>query len=62
MVEMGLHAYRRKLRYHSYKGEVGRIAPNILQRDFEVMLQIASGRQMLHKWIYRARNATYLLY
>ena len=35
MVEMGLHAYRRKLRYHSYKGEVGRIAPNILKRDFE---------------------------
>ena len=34
MIEMGLHAYRRKLRYHSYKGEVGRIAPNILQRNF----------------------------
>lgn len=34
MVEMGLHAHRRKLRYHSYKGEVGKIAPNILQRDF----------------------------
>ena len=34
MVEMGLYAYKRKLRYHSYKGEVGRIAPNILQRDF----------------------------
>ena len=25
MAEMNLHAYRRKLRYHSYKGEVGRI-------------------------------------
>ena len=35
MVDMGLHAYRRKLRYHSYKGEVGKIAPNILKRDFE---------------------------
>jgi putative transposase len=35
MANMGLHAYRRKLRYHSYKGEVGRIAPNILQRDFD---------------------------
>ena len=34
MVEMGLYAHRRKLRYHSYKGEVGKIAPNILQRDF----------------------------
>ena len=35
MAEMGLQAYRRKLRYRSYKGEVGRIVPNVLQRDFE---------------------------
>jgi transposase InsO family protein len=34
MAEMGLHAYRRKLRYHSYMGGIGTIAPNILQRDF----------------------------
>ena len=35
MVEMGLYARRPKLRYRSYKGEVGRLAPNVLQRDFE---------------------------
>ena len=35
MNEMGLYARKPKLRYHSYKGEVGKIAPNILQRDFE---------------------------
>ena len=34
MVEMGLYARKLKLRYHSYKGEVGKIAPNVLQRDF----------------------------
>ena len=34
MVEMGLYARKPKLRYRSYKGEVGKIAPNILQRDF----------------------------
>ena len=32
---MGLYARKPKLRYHSYKGEVGKVAPNILQRDFE---------------------------
>ena len=35
MVEMGLYARKPKLRYHSYKGEVGKIAPNILKRKFE---------------------------
>lgn len=34
MVEMGLYARKPKLRYHSYKGEVGKIAPNVLKRDF----------------------------
>ena len=31
---MGLHGKRRKGKYKSYKGEVGKIAPNILNRDF----------------------------
>ena len=34
MREMGLKARRRKQHYHSYKGEVGKVAPNILRRDF----------------------------
>ena len=29
---MGLYARKPKLRYHSYKGEVGKVAPNILQQ------------------------------
>ena len=34
MVQMGLKSQIRKVRYRSYKGEVGRIAPNIINRDF----------------------------
>lgn len=34
MMQMNLKAKRRKLRYHSYKGEIGKIAPNVLERDF----------------------------
>ncbi len=34
MVQLGLKSQIRKVRYRSYKGEVGRIAPNIINRDF----------------------------
>lgn len=34
MKEMGLKGVRKRRAYHSYKGEVGRIAPNVLQRNF----------------------------
>lgn len=34
MVEMGLKCKIRKVRYRSYKGEVGHVAPNIINRDF----------------------------
>ena len=34
MRNMGLHGKRRKSKYKSYKGEVGKIAANILSRDF----------------------------
>jgi putative transposase len=33
--QMGLHPNRKKRHYHSYKGDVGKVAPNILQRDFK---------------------------
>lgn len=35
MRSMGLYGKRRKSKYKSYKGEVGKIAPNIINRDFE---------------------------
>ena len=34
MKELGLVCRVRMKKYHSYKGEVGRIAPNLLNRDF----------------------------
>ena len=34
MAEMKLRGKRKKVRYKSYKGEIGKIAPNIIDRDF----------------------------
>ena len=34
MDELELKSEVRKVKYHSYKGEVGRTAPNIIDRDF----------------------------
>ena len=34
MREMGLHARQRRVHYRSYKGVIGKIAPNILERQF----------------------------
>ena len=34
MSQLGLKAKCKKRHYHSYKGEIGRIAPNVLERDF----------------------------
>ncbi len=35
MGQLGLKAKCKKHHYHSYKGEVGKIAPNVLERDFK---------------------------
>ena len=34
MGDLGLKSKIRQVRYRSYKGEVGKIAPNIIDRDF----------------------------
>jgi len=34
MERLGLKSQMRKVRYRSYKGEVGKIAPNVINRDF----------------------------
>lgn len=36
MKQMNLRAKRKKQHYHSYKGMVGKIAPNVIDRDFNV--------------------------
>lgn len=35
MKELGLKGKQKKLHYHSYKGEIGAIAPNVINRDFK---------------------------
>ncbi len=46
MSEMGLKSEIRKVRYRSYKGEVGTVAPNIIARDFVAATPTANGRPM----------------
>ena len=50
MKMLGLHGKRRKNeRYHSYKGEVGKVADNILNRDFTAVRafeKLATGNCM----------------
>ena len=43
MQEMNLRSRVRKVKYRSYRGEVGRTAPNILNREFEAI-------RPNHKW------------
>lgn len=38
MVEMGPKCKIRKVKYRSYKGEVGKVAPNIIDRDFTAIV------------------------
>ena len=38
MKKMGLHARIRRQKYHSYKGEIGKVAPDCLKRDFHTEL------------------------
>ena len=35
MGQMGLKAKRKKQRFHSYKGELGKVAPNVINRNFK---------------------------
>ncbi len=44
MNEMGLKCLVRMKKYRSYKGNVGKIAPNLLNRDF-------SAKKMNQKWV-----------
>jgi transposase InsO family protein len=37
MNQCGLKCMVRKKKYHSYKGSIGKIAPNVLQRDFSTV-------------------------
>ncbi len=44
MKQMGVSSKVRMKKYHSYKGEVGEIAPNLLERDF-------NAKKPNQKWV-----------
>lgn len=46
MHTMGLAGKRPKEKYHSYKGEVGKVAENILDRDFSTTAPMQNGLPM----------------
>lgn len=46
MGEMGLKSLIRIKKYRSYRGDLGKIAPNILNRDFKADGPVQNGLQM----------------
>ena len=57
---LGLKSIIRVKKYKSYKGEQGKIAPNVLQRNFKSDTLIRNGQPMLQSLMYRVINFTYL--
>lgn len=47
MRQLGLKVKVRRAKYKSYKGEVGKISPNILNRNFKATAPNQNGLQML---------------
>ena len=43
MKQIGLYCHVKMRKYKSYKGEVGRIAPNLLDRDFKLTNRMRNG-------------------
>lgn len=43
MKELGLVCKVRMKKHHSYKGEIGKIAPNLLERDFSTTSLMKNG-------------------
>lgn len=49
MKSLGLKGKQRKNgKYHSYKGEIGKIADNLLKRNFNASKPYENSLQMLH--------------
>lgn len=55
MHESGLAGKRPKEKYHSYTGEVGKIADNIINRDFSTTSPLQNGLQMYHSSIFMGK-------
>lgn len=60
MHEAGLAGKRPKEKYHSYKGEVGKIADNIIDRDFSTTCLYKNRPQMYHSSIFHGESVIFL--
>ena len=59
MHEAGLAGKRPKEKYHSYKGEVGKIADNIIDRDFSTTAPLQNGPLMYLNLIFHGESVIY---
>ena len=50
----------RQHKYNSYKGQIGKIVPNLLQRDFSTTKSNENGLQMLHSSICLEQSFSFL--
>ena len=62
MHTMGLAGKRPKEKYHSYKGEVGKVAENILDRDSARQLLCKNGLPMYLSSVFRGGSVISLPY
>lgn len=62
MHDAGLFGKRPKEKYHSYKGEVGKAADNVIIEIFQLLYLCKSGQQMYPNLIFRGENAIFLLF
>ena len=60
MHEAGLVGKRPKEKYHSYKGEVGKIADNIIDRDFSTTAPLQKWTTDVSQFSFAWANAIYL--
>lgn len=59
MNQLALFGKRPKEKYHSYKGDVGKVADNIINRDFSTKSRCKSGQQMYRSSIFLGANAIF---
>ena len=51
--------YGKNKKYHSYKGEVGKFAPNIIKRDFRADKPNQNGLQILLNFLYMEKALSF---
>ena len=59
MKQCSLKCEIRRRKYRSYKGEVGKVAPNELKRNFYAENRIKNGLRMLQSLQYKIKRYTY---